>query len=233
MPLTDKACIVTGAGRGIGQAIALRLTSAGANVIAAARTASDLEDTLAQAVAHPARCVAQLTDVTKPDQVRRLIDRAKNEFGRIDVLINNAGFAPIRPMEKMTDEVFHQVVDVNINAVFYACRAAWPELKAAGGTIINLSSLASVDPFPGFAAYGAAKAWVNLFTKALADEGRESGVRCFAIAPGAVETQMLRKAFPDFPAAKTLQPDDIAGLVELLLDDRCRYASGETVFIRK
>lgn len=232
MPLKDRACIITGAGRGIGRAVAHRLTAAGANVIAVARTQSDLETTVGQASGHAGRCVGVVTDVTDSKQVGRLIERVREEFGRLDVLINNAGLAPLSPVASMTDDLFDQVNAVNINAVFYACRAAWSELSASHGTIVNISSLAAFDPFPGFAVYGASKAWVNLFTKALAAEGRKAGIKVFAVAPGAVETQMLRAAFPNFPAAQTLSPDHVAGLIEMLLDERAQHSSGETIAVK-
>jgi NAD(P)-dependent dehydrogenase (short-subunit alcohol dehydrogenase family) len=231
--LQGKCCIVTGAGRGIGRAIASRLTAAGANVLAGARTAADLDQTVAATRSNSGKCAGQVADVTDRPQVERLIARARSEFGRIDVLINNAGLAPLSPIASMSDDAFAACNAVNINAVFYACRAAWPDLTTSRGCIINVSSVASVDPFPGFAVYGAAKAWVNLFTQAIAAEGKPVGIRAFAVAPGAVETAMLRGAFPDFPADQTLSPDDVAGLVEALLDERCRYASGQTILIRK
>ncbi|HOA73414.1 MAG TPA: SDR family oxidoreductase [Phycisphaerae bacterium] len=232
MHLHDKVCIVTGAGRGIGRAIARRLTAAGARVVAAARTASDLDATVAEAGAQSGRCLGVVTDVTDSSQVNRLIERTREEFGRIDILINNAGLAPLSPMASMTDEQFRQTNAVNIDAVFFACRAAWPDLSASRGTIINIASLAAFDPFPGFTVYGAAKAWVVLFTKALAAEGRPLGIKVFAVAPGAVETQMLRAAFPDFPVGQTLPPDAVAAAVEALLDERLQHASGETICVK-
>jgi NAD(P)-dependent dehydrogenase (short-subunit alcohol dehydrogenase family) len=230
--LKGKVCIVTGAGRGIGRAIAHRLTTAGAHVVAAARTPSDLETTVSQVSGKAGKCLGVVTDVTDSAQVSRLIGRTREEFGRLDALINNAGLAPLSPVASMPDELFNQVNAVNINAVFYTCRAAWADLSAARGTIVNISSLAAFDPFPGFAVYGASKAWVNLFTKSIAAEGKPLGIKAFAVAPGAVETQMLRAAFPNFPAGQTLDPDHVAGVVELLLDERSRHASGETIAVK-
>lgn len=233
MFLTGRACIVTGAGRGIGRATALRLSAAGANVLAAARTARDLEEVVSQSRSNPGACVAQVTDITKADQVERLVAHCEAEFGRVDVLVNNAGIAPLSPFEEMTEKEFDHLLAVNINSVFYACRAAWKPLKVSHGTIINISSVAADEPFPGFAAYGATKAWVETFTRALAGEGKPFGIKVFAVAPGAVDTQMLRKPFPDFPADKTLQPDDVAGLIEWLLDERCKHVTGEVLTIKR
>jgi NAD(P)-dependent dehydrogenase (short-subunit alcohol dehydrogenase family) len=232
MAMDGKACVVTGAGRGIGRATVLRLTRAGANVVAAARTAKDLDET-ARLCAGGGHCLTQVADLSRADGVAGVVARCGEEFGRVDALVNNAGVAPLALIEKMDDAAFAELMAVNVGAVFFACRAAWPWLKKTRGTIVSISSLAAVDPFTGFAAYGATKAWVNTFTRGLADEGREFGIKVFALGPGAVETQMLRGPFPDFPADKTLGADEVAGMVEWLLDERCQYASGETIYVRK
>lgn len=230
-----RTAIITGASRGIGLATAQRFAISGHNLVIAARGAAALGEAAAQIKALGAEIEAVPTDVSSLDGARELIDVAVKRFGRIDVLINNAGAAPLAPIEQFTDEDFHAAVDVNIAAVFRTARAAWPVMRdgGGGGTIVNISSLASIDPFPGFAVYGACKAWVNLFTRAIADEGRPHGIRAFAVAPGAVETRMLRERFPDIPAEQTLQPDEVAAVIERLCGDEMRCASGETVFVRK
>lgn len=233
MALQGKACLITGGGKGIGRATALRLCGDGANVLAVARTAADVEETARQAADAPGRCVPAVADVTRSSDVTGLIERVQQEFGQLDVLINNAGMAPLKPLEQFTDELQHALVEVNINAVLRLCRIAWPALKASQGTIVNISSQAALDPFPGFAAYGATKAWVNTFTQALAGEGKEHGITVFGIGPGAVDTAMLRQAFPKFPAEKTLQPEHIAEAIEWILDDRCRHMTGQTIYVRK
>ena len=134
----------------------------------------------------------------------------------------------------MTSADYERAVAVNVSAVFHATQAVWPIMqKQGGGTIVNVSSLASDDPFPGFAVYGACKAWVNLFTKATAAEGRPHNIRVYAVAPGAVETGMLRERFPDFPAEQSLAPEDVAGTIELLCDERGVHAAGSTLWLRK
>ncbi len=233
MTLEGRVCVVTGAGRGIGRATVLRLTAAGANVLAAARTAGDLEETAALAAGRPGRCATMVADVTQPDQVREMVARCLAEFGRLDVLVNNAGLAPLASIENVTDAMLDDVLAVNVKAVLYACRAAWPALKESHGTIINISSLAAADPFPGFAVYGGTKAWVNVFSQALAGEGKPLGIRVFVLGPGAVETQMLRQAFPKLPENQTLQPDEVAAAIEWLLDDRCAPMTGQTFYVRR
>lgn len=235
MSVSGKVCIVTGAGRGIGRAIAVRLCRAGARVLAVARTSSDLAETTALCAGNQTdhRCVALTADLSVPTQVEGSIDRCLETFGWLDVLVNNAGVAPLSTIEEMSAAAFNETMAVNVNAVFLACRKAWPALVRGQGTIINISSLAAVDPFPGFTVYGATKAWVNAFTRGLADEGRAHGIRAFALALGAVETPLLRSLFPGFPADRTLPPDDVAGVVEWLIDERCGCATGQTICLKR
>jgi NAD(P)-dependent dehydrogenase (short-subunit alcohol dehydrogenase family) len=233
MPLTGRNCIVTGAGRGIGRATALRLAESGANVVAAARTARDLEHTVAMSLSSRGRILAQVADVTHIDQVEQLVARCESEFGGLDALINNAGVAPLMATTEMSEMAFDRLLKLNVYSVFYTCKAAWNALVTARGTIVNISSLAADDPFLGFSAYGGTKGFVNSFTRGLADEGRPLGIRVFALALGAVDTPMLRAAFPDFPAEKALKPQEVAGMIELLLDPRCTYATGEIIRFHK
>jgi NAD(P)-dependent dehydrogenase (short-subunit alcohol dehydrogenase family) len=229
-----KTCVITGASRGIGLATALRFVRANYGVVAVARGAADLEAAADRIIAGGGECQTVATNIGTPAGARQAIEAALTHFGRIDVLVNNAGAAPLAPIEQMTDEDFTRAVAANVGGVFHTTRAVWPHLRTQeGGTVVNISSMASADPFPGFAVYGACKAWVNLFTKATADEGRRYGIRVFAVAPGAVETQTLRANFPKLPKQQTLDPDDVAGLIETVCDDRLNYVSGQTIFIRK
>jgi 3-oxoacyl-[acyl-carrier protein] reductase len=230
----ERIVVVTGAGRGIGRAICRRFAKEGAHIVAAARSTEDLLKTQRIVESEGGRCHTRSVDVSKPDQIEGWIADTIEQCGRIDVLINNAGVAPLAPIEKLTRDVFAANQKVNVEAVYYACRAVWPAMvKQGGGVIISMSSFSSVDPFPGFTAYGAAKAWVNAWTRGLADEGRAVGIRVFAVAPAAVETGMLRSAFPDFPADQTLDPGDVAEMVFTLAQPGCRHATGQTLFVKK
>jgi len=232
--MSRSVVVVTGGGRGIGRSICERFAADGAQVVAASRSATELDQTRTIIERAGGQCQVQVTDVCLPDEVHTLLETSASRFGRLDVLVNCAGIAPQAKMEELDPSLFETIMAVNVNAIYHACRAAWPVMKAQGsGVIVNISSIASVDPFPGFAAYGAAKAWVNAWTKALADEGRRFGIRVFAVAPGAVETKMLRDPFPDFPADQTLQPADVADVVHAMTQPACRYATGQTVFVRK
>jgi len=230
----DFVVVVTGGGRGIGRAICQRFAAGGARVVAAARTLAELEETCRVVEQAGGRCHVQPTDVCVPDEIDSLIETTAGRFGRIDVLVNCAGIAPQATIEDLEPALFTTILAVNVNAVYYACRRVWPVMKKQkSGVIVSISSIASVDPFAGFAAYGAAKAWVNAWTKALADEGRGVGIRVFSVAPGAVETRMLRGPFPAFPADQTLRPEDVADVVYTLAQPGCRYATGQTVFVRR
>ncbi len=232
--LKGKTVLVTGAGRGIGRAIARRFAAAGANVAATARTQAQLEETRSLIERANGAVLAVLADVSQIDDVQRLVDEAQSTFGSIDILVNNAGFASLATIDQMEPHVFDQIVAVNIRTVYLCSRAVWPVMSAnGGGVIVNVSSVAAYDPFPGFAAYGAAKAFVVAYTRALAAEGIASGIRVYGVAPGAVETEMLRGAFPGFPAEKTLQPDEVAALVETLAGPSCRHLSGQTIVMKK
>jgi len=232
--MADQVVVVTGGGRGIGRSVCQRFASDGDQVVAVARSESELEKTQTGIASSGGQCHIHKADVTASDQVEAMIHETVEKFGRVDVLVNCAGVAALASIEELDAQTFDQVVAVNMRAIYSTCRAVWPTMrKQGGGVIVSISSMASVEPFPGFAAYGASKAWVNLWSKALAEEGRAFGIRVFAVAPGAVETKMLRDAFPDFPSDQTLNPSDVAGVVHTVAQPACQYATGQTVFLKK
>ena len=232
--LDGKVALVTGAGRGIGRAIAQRFARDGWRIAAAARTASELDETQQLIESAGGACLAVPTDLTDATAIGTLVEKTEQKFGGVHLLVNCAGTVTMTGIEELEQVAFDRMHAVNERAVFTLCRAVWPVMRrAGGGVIVNLSSLASVDPFPGLAVYGATKAWVNAFTHGLAVEGREAGIQVFSVAPGAVETQMLREVAPDLPAEHCLAPEDVAEVVYTLAQPGCRYATGQTVFMRK
>ena len=231
--MPEPVAVITGAGRGIGRATAVELAGAGYRVVLAGRDRESLEETLH---AIGGRGLAMPTDVTRPAEVGRLIAAALDAFGRVDVLVNNAGLAPVRSVKEMTPEEWRAVIDTNLSAAFYATRAAWPAFERQGrGVVVNISSAAARDPFAGFAAYGAAKAGLTLFGLAAAREGAPVGIRVHTIAPGAVETGMFRqiRTADEWPADKTLDPADVARVVLQCVRGDLRHASGEVIYLSK
>lgn len=230
----DRVVIVTGGGRGIGRATCERFAAGGWQVVAAARSREELAQTRALIGDQGGRCHVMPTDLCEPEEIDELIQDTVRRFGGVHALVNNAGVAPLSKLEELDPSLFEALQSVNVDAVYHACRAVWSVMTAQqDGVIVNISSLASLDPFPGLAAYGAAKAWVNAWSRGLADEGRGRGIRVFSVAPGAVETRMLRSAFPDYPAAQTMSPGDVAAMVWTLAQPECRTASGQTICLRK
>ena len=228
----QRVALVTGAGRGIGRATAVRLSGMGYAVGLVARTRSQLDETAALC-GGPTRVIAG--DVADAKGVAAAIDETVAAFGRLDVLISNAGVAPLVPLAEMTDEQIAATIDTNLTATIRFARAAWPHLAASKGVIVNVSSESARDPFPGFSVYGAAKAGVNLFTKALAKEGAAAGVRVYAVAPAGVETALLRSivSAEAYPTEMTLSPDDVAQTIAACIAGDLRHAGGETIYVHK
>lgn len=239
--------VITGGSSGIGLATAIHFAKAGWRVAICGRNAERLR-TAAQAISTQgmsarlddesdislATPLTRALDVGHVEAVVEFAKEVSSEFGRIDVWVNNSGVAPLGTISDLTFEQAKETWEVNCRAVFAATKAVWPVMTVQrSGLIINLSSLASVDPFAGFSLYGASKAWVNLFTLSTAREGETLGIRCMAVSPGAVETPLLRRLFPDFPADETLPPEAIAKVIWQLAVGEHDATSGEVVTVTK
>jgi 3-oxoacyl-[acyl-carrier protein] reductase len=230
--MDNPVAIIAGAGRGIGRAIALELAGRGYGLALLARSESDLNETARLAGGG----LVLPTDVRRADAVDDAVRRAVDHFGRVDVLVNCAGFAPVRSLDQLTAGQWQEIVETNLSAVVYATLAVWPHFRQRrAGVIVNLSSFSARDPFPGLGAYGAAKAGVNLLGMAWAKEAREAGVRVHTIAPAAVETEMFRRIMSpeQFPTEQTLTPQEVAGVVLQCVEGDLRHTSGETIWLQK
>jgi len=230
--MPSPVAIITGAGRGIGRAIAFELANRGYRLALASRNQQELEAVAAQAKT----TIAVPTDITRPNDVQMLVEKTLASFGRIDVIVNNVGLAPVAKVNELSIEQWHAVINTNLSSAFYLTRAVWETFKEQhGGCVVNISSMASRDPLPGFLAYGAAKAGLNLLSLVLAREGAEHGIRSYAIAPGAVETSMFRRMVSKekWPVEKTLDPADVARVVAQCIDGDLKYTSGEVIFLSK
>lgn len=191
---TGKVAVVTGAGTGIGRAVALTLHGAGYRVAIAGRRKDPLEETLAMAKATEDTMLIAPTDVADPLDVRALFKSVNQSLGRLDVLFNNAGVgAPAVPMEELTVEQWRKVVDINLSGVFYCCQEAIQLMKSQdpkGGRIINNGSISAHTPRPFTAPYTATKHAISGLTKSIALDGREHNIACSQIDIGNAATEM-------------------------------------------
>jgi 3-oxoacyl-[acyl-carrier protein] reductase len=233
MNTTPPVAIVTGAGSGIGRATALLLGQAGYQLAMVARTEAKLQETAA-ALPAGARSEIIAADVSDPGQVQRIVERTLERWGRIDALVNVAGAAPNLPIAQVTPAIWRSCIDTNLSAIVLLTAACWPTFRGQnGGVIVNVSSMASLDPFPGFAIYAAAKAGVNLFTRCTAEEGKAIHLRAVTIAPGAVETPMLRSVFDEkmISRDRTLAPEEIANVIRDCVTGQRPFESGQVIVI--
>lgn len=232
--MVGQVIIITGAGRGIGRAASIRFAREHGCIVAVARHRDQLEETRAAVLAAGGACEIVAADVARPESSREVVERALRRFEHVDVLVNCAGVAPLTAFEAFSQEDYDAVRGVNMDGVYQFCRAVWPVFKRQrSGLIINVSSVSAVDPFPGLSVYGASKAWVNALTRGLAQEGREHGIRAYAVAPGAVETEMLRAIFPDYPPEQCLKPEEVAEAIYGMTLPGMTHASGQTVLVTK
>lgn len=217
---------MTGGSSGVGLATAITLAGNGYTVAICGRRKELLDSAVSQLDGDGH--LALEADLCSGEQAVSFARSVLERFGRVDVLVNNAGMAPLSPLEEVTDEQFEDTLSLNVRSIFYLTREFWPVMKEQGsGTVVNVSSLAAVDPFPGFSVYGASKAWVDLFAKALGAEGAELGIRVCSIRPGAVETPLLRSLFPDFPAEQCVSPQDVADVIAACIEQPEKYPSGQ------
>lgn len=231
--------LITGAGSGIGRAVARRLSEEGYAVALVGRRAGPLKETGA-GLKTPWAAIA--ADVADPKDAAGIVDRTVERFGRLDVLINNAGYGPPAAIADTTAEMVRAVFDVNAVGPAITIARAWPVMEKsarAGGrcVVVNVSSMATIDPFPTLYAYAAAKAAVNLMARSCHNAGRaiEGGgsIRAFAVAPGAVETEMLRGIVSrdEFPTEKTLAPEAVAEVIAACVRGDRDDQSGEVIVV--
>ncbi|RDK10105.1 glucose 1-dehydrogenase [Cupriavidus lacunae] len=195
MRLKDKVAIVTGASSGLGQAMALRFAREGARVLAVARRADKLEEIAARAADYPGGVVPFRGDMRDKDDIRRMVAVAVERFGRLDVLVNNAGINDdFSAVADMKEELWHDVFALNLDAAFLACKFAVPHLIERRGNIINIASIGGTEYGRSGVAYTASKHALVAMTKHTAFNYAPTGLRCNVICPGPVETPMVQAA---------------------------------------
>jgi NAD(P)-dependent dehydrogenase (short-subunit alcohol dehydrogenase family) len=243
MKLADKVAVITGAARGIGRACAERFLVEGAKVAIADVDAARLHDTAA-AIGTPDKVLAVVTDVARKEQVVALIDAAVRRFGRIDIMINNAGIAPVQEFLDIGEADFDRVIAVNLKGAFMGTQAAGRQMIAQGhgGVIINMSSINSGLANPRVATYAISKGGMNQVTGTAAVAFAPHGIRVVGVGPGTIATDMVmqgtfidseamrRAILARTPLGRLGTPAEIASVVTFLASDDASYITGETIY---
>jgi 3-oxoacyl-[acyl-carrier protein] reductase len=215
--LSGQVAVVTGAGRGIGAAIALRLANLGASVVLGGRSIKPLQATASQIAAEDGQAKVMQCDVSSLESVQALASFVEQNFGRTDILVNNAGVGSFAaPLHELTPEEWEKVLNTNLRGVYYCIRSFAPMMiQAKTGHIVNISSLAGKNALPKGAAYAASKWGLNGLTYSVAEELRPHNIRVSVVCPGSVDTELSPHAGKD--PNKMLQPDDVAHVVAMLV----------------
>ena len=242
MRLKDKVAIVTGAARGIGRATAERLIEEGAKILICDIDEAQLTRTAAE-LGGEDRVIAQLVDVVNKRHVEQLVEKAVQHFGRLDIMVNNAGIAPVVDFLDVTEEMLSRVLDVNLKGAFYGTQAAGRQMikQGDGGVIINMSSINSGLANPNVAPYAISKGGMNQITSTAAVAFAPHGIRVVGVGPGTIMTDMVAGAFMNSaghhailsrtPLGRYGQASEIAAVVAFLASDDASYITGETVYV--
>ena len=242
--LTGRVAVVTGGGSGIGRDTALLLAERGADVVVAGRRAEPLEAAVEELRKLGVRALAVPTDVRKPDACKAMIETAIEHFGRLDILINNAGGAHGHVgIARMVLAKWDRDVQLNLSAALYCAQAAYPHLKASKGTIVNISSLAGIGGTQGVAAYSAAKAGLQMLTKVMSAEFGPAGIRVNCVAPGMTATEAAELGWEKrgYDAAATAKQAfslgrygtmrEVSQAIVFFASDGASYITGETLAV--
>ena len=239
MNLEDQTCVVTGSSRGIGRGIATDLGEHGANVVVNYRSSErEARDVVEEIRDEGGTAIAAQADVSKADEVRAMYDRVTDEFGNVDVLVNNAGITIDKKFENMTREYWDTVIDVNLGGVYNCTDAFYEDLKAADhGRLINISSVVGQQGNIGQANYATTKSGLFGFTRTLALELAHTGATANCVAPGFVKTDMLEevpervqeKILREIPLNRFATVEDIAGIVRFVASEESRYMTGQVL----
>ena len=243
--LKDKVALVTGASSGIGKAIATRFAQEGAHVVVNYRPGgkADEEAALAEVASFGPGSIAVAADVSKREDVERMVARAVGEFGRLDVCVNNAGIEIKKPFLEATDEEWNKVIAVNLYGSFVVSQLAARQMAAQGqgGKLIFISSVHEDIPFPEYTAYCASKGGVRMMMRNLAMELAPHRINCNNIAPGAIATpinqsvladpQAKRDAESEIPWGRFGRPEEVASVAVFLASDEAEYVTGSTYYV--
>ncbi|MGY4257729.1 NAD(P)-dependent dehydrogenase (short-subunit alcohol dehydrogenase family) [Bradyrhizobium sp. USDA 4516] len=241
MKLAEKVAVITGAARGIGRACAERLLIEGAKVVVADIDSARLSET-AKSLGAGGKILSVVTDVSKKEEVEALIASAVSKFGRIDIMVNNAGIAQVKPFLDISKVDFDRVLSVNLEGAFWGTQAAAKQMIAqgGGGVIINMSSINSGLANPNVATYAITKAGMNQVTGTAAVAFARNGIRVVGVGPGTIDTEMVRGDFvasatdsaiiARTPMGRYGTASEIASVVAFLASDDASYITGETIY---
>jgi 3-oxoacyl-[acyl-carrier protein] reductase len=240
LKLTEKVAVVTGASKGIGAAIAEKLAEEGAAVVVNYATSdTGAQDVVSKIRSKGGRAVAVQADVSKLTDIKRLFESAEREFGRIDLVVNNAGTYEGRPIVSVDEDHFDRHFDLNVKGLFFATQAAVSAFGERGGSIINISSIAASSPVPNLSVYSATKAAVDAFTKSLAAELGPKQILVNSVLPGATDTpgttamagsaESRPHLVSQTPLGRIGQPRDIANVVAFLASDDAAWITGQLI----
>ena len=233
MLLEGKSAFITGAGRGIGRAIAVAFAEQGCGVAVAARTRSEIDETGALVREKGQEALLLECDVSADDEVNSAVDAALEHFGKIDILVNNAGYACFKPFMELAPEEWRRTLDVNLTGAFLCTRAVLPGMIARrSGRIINISSVSGLRPIMKQSAYCASKFGMNGMTKTLAMEMKEHGIRVHAICPGGVLTRLSQENMGERDMTDWMLPEDVAHTA-LHLASMSDRATTDIIYLRR
>lgn len=233
MLLDGKTAFITGAGRGIGRGIAVAFAEQGCDIAAAARTETEVQETVEMVRALGRRALPLVCDVADPDAVESAVSHTLAEFGAVDILVNNAGYACFKPFMELSLEEWKSTLDINLTGVYLCTRAIVPSMIAQGaGRIINISSVSGLRPIMRQSAYCASKHGLNGLTATLAMELKPYGIRVHAICPGGVTTRLSVENMPDRDKTDWMTPEDVAHTA-LYLASMSERATTDMVYLRR
>ena len=239
-PLEGLVALVTGAGSGIGAAVATRLAQDGAAVGVNGLSADEVADTLEQIRGAGGRAVAVVGDVSQAQDAERMVREVEEQLGGLDVLVNNAGLQEETPFLELDLDTWRTQLSVDLDGAFLMARQGCRVMaRRRGGVVINVTSVHEQQPRPGYAAYCVAKAGLGMLTKVIARELADRGIRAVAVAPGAIETPIqgersereVREQEAGIPAGRLGTAEEVAALISFLASPAAAYVSGTTVVV--